>query len=190
MPLLRNARNAGRTGTSLRRNSEQGGSKAARNSSIRTEKRTSKLSANKIRKTFGLPQSSRDCPFISMKVSNSQISAMGAIRFSEAEFGSLSKREVLVRSPSSTPTLARTGFVPSPRKDQVGQFQSNSNTCQSSKAPWENHGCPTSWVPKQPRCATCRPSRPGNLAIRRLLHPRGSTGRSVGRPSRPAGAPL
>jgi hypothetical protein len=46
------------------------------------------------------PRVSRDCPFISMRVSNSQISAMGAIRFSEAEFGSLSKREVLVRSPS------------------------------------------------------------------------------------------
>jgi len=30
----------------------------------------------------------------------SQISAMGTIRFSEAESGSLSKREALVRSPS------------------------------------------------------------------------------------------
>jgi hypothetical protein len=42
-------RNAGRTGTSQRPNSKRRGSKAARNSSIRTAKRTSKLSVNRIR---------------------------------------------------------------------------------------------------------------------------------------------
>jgi len=42
-------RNAGRIGTSQRRNSEQRGSKAARNSSIPMAKRMSKLSASKIR---------------------------------------------------------------------------------------------------------------------------------------------
>src|ERR1700730_3200931 len=42
-------RNAGRTGTSQRPNSKRRGSKAARNSSIRTAKRTSKLSVNRSR---------------------------------------------------------------------------------------------------------------------------------------------
>jgi peroxiredoxin len=42
-------RNAGRTGTSQRPNSKRRGSKAARNSSLRTAKRTSKLSVNRIR---------------------------------------------------------------------------------------------------------------------------------------------
>jgi len=42
-------RNAARTGTSQRPHSKQRGSKAARNSSIRTAKRTSKLSVNRIR---------------------------------------------------------------------------------------------------------------------------------------------
>jgi putative transposase len=42
-------KNAGRTGTSQRPNSKRRGSKAARNSSIRTAKRTSKLSVNRIR---------------------------------------------------------------------------------------------------------------------------------------------
>src|SRR6202047_1074305 len=47
-------RNAGRTGTSQRPNSQQRGSKAARNSSIRTAKRPSKLSVNRLRRRIAI----------------------------------------------------------------------------------------------------------------------------------------
>src|SRR5215470_15464711 len=45
-----------RTGTSPRPNSKRRGSKAARNSSIRTARRTSKLSVNRIRSVIAIAQ--------------------------------------------------------------------------------------------------------------------------------------
>jgi enamine deaminase RidA (YjgF/YER057c/UK114 family) len=56
-------RNVGRTGTSQRPNLKQSGSKAARNSSIRTAKCTSKLSVSRIRRVIALATQCREPPF-------------------------------------------------------------------------------------------------------------------------------
>ena len=63
MPL---ARNAGRTGTSQRPNSKRRGSKAARNSSIRTARRTSKLSMNRISRSPPLGCAASHCHYFDL----------------------------------------------------------------------------------------------------------------------------
>src|SRR5216684_1659020 len=71
--FVRSSRNAGRTGTSRRPNSKRRGSRAARNSSIRTARRTSKPSVNRIRSgiaisytRIGLPSVRRCAPVITL----------------------------------------------------------------------------------------------------------------------------
>ena len=53
-------KNAGRTGTSQRPNSKRRGSKAARNSSIRTARRTSKLSVKRLRSGIAIVRQPSD----------------------------------------------------------------------------------------------------------------------------------